>query len=114
MYLHEAVDAIREKLVRHRLSGRKTLWSTNLKQIAKQNAFDGHYVDTILEIIRSFLSGLEAGTILSLWKQTETGMGDETEEECLFPDAVRMDLEMELLHEVTTLAWEEANDAPRR
>jgi hypothetical protein len=37
MYLAEAVDAIREKLVQHRLPGRKTLWATILKQIAKQD-----------------------------------------------------------------------------
>jgi hypothetical protein len=108
MYLAEAVDAIREKLVQHRLSGRKTLWATILKQIAKQHAFDGHYADTILEVIRSFLSQVDDKTIISLWRQTETGMGDDAEEECLYPDSVRMDLEMELLKAVTDLAWEEA------
>src|ERR1700730_14126317 len=107
MYLAEAVDAIREKLVRHRLSGRKTLWATILKQIAKQDAFDGHYADTILEVIRSFRIQLDDGTIISLWRQTETGMGEETEEECLYPDSVRMDLEMELLQDISDLAWKE-------
>jgi hypothetical protein len=62
MYLGEAVDAIREKLVRHRLSGRKTLWATNLEQIAKQCA------DVILEVIRSVLSQVGDGTIISLWR----------------------------------------------
>ena len=113
MYLAEAVDAIREKLVQHRLSGRKTLWATILKQIAKQDAFDGQYADTILEVIRSLLGQLDDATIISLWRQTETGMGDETEDECLYPDSVRMNLEMELLQEITDLAWEEAKDAPR-
>ena len=37
-------------------------------------------------------------------------MDDETEEDCLYPDSVRMDLEMELLQEITDLAWEEAKD----
>ena len=110
MYLAEAVEEIREKLVRHRLSGRKSLWATILKQIAKQDSFDGHYADTILEVIRSFLSQLDDGTVISLWRQTETGMGAETEEECLYPDSVRMDLEMELLQEITDLAWEEAKE----
>lgn len=108
MYLTEAVEAIREKLVRHRLTGRTTLWATILKQIAKEDAFDGHHADTILEGIRSFLSPLDDATTISLWRQTETGMGDETRDESLVPDSVRMDLEMELLKEITDLAWEEA------
>jgi hypothetical protein len=94
MYLAEAVDAIREQLVQHRLSGRKTLWAT------------------LLAVIRSLLSQLDDATIISLWRQTETGMGDETEDECLYPDSARMDLEMELLQEITDLAWKEAEDAP--
>jgi hypothetical protein len=110
MYLAVAVDAIREKLVRHRLSGRKTLWATILKQIAKKDALDGQGVDVILEVIRSVLSQLGDGTIISLWRQTETGMGEDAEDECLFPECARMDLEMELLKAVTELAWEEAKD----
>ena len=58
MELTEAADAIREKLIEHRMSRTTNLWSTILKQIRKQDAFDGQYVDTILEIIRSFLSQL--------------------------------------------------------
>jgi hypothetical protein len=114
MYIPEAVDVIREKLVRHRLSSRKTLWSTILKQIAKKDSFEGQYADTILETIRSFLKPLNDQTIISLWRQTETGMGDEMDDERLFPDSCRMDLEMDLLKEITNLAWEEAKDAPRR
>jgi hypothetical protein len=110
MYIPEAVDVIREKLVRHRLSGIKTLWSTILKQIAKQDSFDGQYAGTILEAIRSFLKPLDDRTIISLWRQTETGMCDDTDDECLFPDCCRMDLEMELLQEITSLAWEGAKE----
>jgi hypothetical protein len=110
MYLTEAVDAIREKLVQHRLSGRKTLWSTILKQIAKRDSFDGEYADTILAVVRSYLEPLDVQTIISLWRQTETGMCDDTDDECLFPDCCRMDLGMELLQEITNLAWEEAKD----
>jgi hypothetical protein len=49
MHFTEAMDAIRAKLIENRLSGTKTLWATILKQIAKRDAFDGHYADTILE-----------------------------------------------------------------
>lgn len=110
MYLTEAVAEIREKLVQHRLSGRKTLWATIQKQIAKQDAFDGAYADTILEIIRSLLRPLDAATIISLWREREVGMCDETEDDRLFPDDLRMDVEMELLQQVTDLAWGEAKD----
>jgi hypothetical protein len=108
MYLTEALVEIREKLVQHRLSGRKTLWATILKQIAKQDAFDGAYADTILEVIRVFLKPFDGKTIISLWRETEVGMCDETPVELLFPDDLRMDVEMELLQQVTDLAWDEA------
>jgi hypothetical protein len=108
MYLAEAVDAIQEKLVRHRLSSRKTLWSAILEQIANRDSFDGEHADTILAAIRSYLEPLDDQTVISLWRETEAGMGDDTDDECLFPDCCRMDLEMELLQEITNLAWEEA------
>jgi hypothetical protein len=108
MSLADAVDAIREKLVQHRRTGRNGLWATIVKQIAKQNAFDGAYVDTILEVIRSLVRPLDAATIISLWRETEVGMGDETEDERFDPDDLRMDLEMELLKQITDLARDEA------
>jgi hypothetical protein len=35
MYLTDAVDVIREKLVQHRLTGRKTLWVARCVEAAK-------------------------------------------------------------------------------
>ena len=110
MHLVEAADAIREKLIEHRISQRANLWSTILKQIRKRDSFDGQYVDTILEIIRSFLSQLDDETSIALWRTTEAGFADDTEDDCLFPDSIRMDLEMELLKAVTDLAWNEAKE----
>ena len=111
MELTEAADAIREKLIEHRISRTANLWSTILKQIRKQDAFYGQYADTILEIIRSFLSQLDDETSIALWRTTEAGFADETEDDCLFPDCIRIDLEMELLKEVTDLAWNEARES---
>ena len=111
MELTEAVDAIREKLVEHRISQRSKLWSTILNQIRKQDAFDGQHADTILEIIRRFLSQLDDETAIGLWRRTETGFADESEDDCLFPDSIRMDLEMELLKAVTDIAWNEARES---
>jgi hypothetical protein len=110
MYLSEAVDALRERLVRHRLPGGKDLWSTVLRQIARQDSFDGRPADAILEVIKSFLNSPDVETLIALGKQTETGIVDETEEDCLDLDSVRMGLQMELLSEMTNLAWEEAKD----
>jgi hypothetical protein len=115
MHLSEAVDEIREKLVQHRLAPRRFLWATILKQIAKQDSFDGAYADTILEMIRSLLRPLDDATIISLWRETEAGMCDETGADRFFPDDLRMDVEMELLQQVTDSAWEEAKGSrPRR
>lgn len=108
MYLTEAVDEIREKLVQHRLAPRKFLWATIIKQIAKQDALDGAYADTILEVIRSFLRPLDDATIISLWRETETGMSNETGADRFVPNDLRMDVEMELLQQITDWAWEEA------
>ena len=108
VYLTAAVDEIREQLVQHRLAPRKFLWTTILKQIAKQDCFDGHYADVILEAIRAFLKPLDDKTIISLWRETEVGMSDDAEDDCLFPDSCRMDLEMEMLQQTTDLAWWEA------
>ena len=114
MDLTEAADAIREKLIEHRISRTANLWSTILKQIRKQDSFDGHYADTILEIIRSFLSRLDDQTAIGLWRTTEAGFADDTEDDCLFPDCIRIDLEMELLKAVTDLAWNEAKESTHR
>jgi hypothetical protein len=110
MDLIEAVEAIREKLVEHRISRSSNLWSTMLKQIRKEDSFDGLYADTILEIIRSFLSQLDDQTAIGLWRTTEAGFGDDTEDDCLFLDTIRIDMEMELLKMVTDLAWNEAKE----
>jgi hypothetical protein len=37
-------------------------------------------------------------------------MCDETPDDHLFPDDLRMDVEMEVLQQVTDLTWEEAKD----
>ncbi len=103
MGLTEAADAIREKLIEHRISRTGNLWSRILKQIRKQDAFDGQYADTILEIIRRLLSRLDNETAIALWRTTEAGFADDTEDDCLFPDCIRIDLEKELLKAVTDL-----------
>ena len=108
MHLSEAIHEIREMLTEHPISRTADLWSTILKQISEQDAFDGRHADTILDLIRSYLGQLGDQTSIALWRTTEAGFADDTEDECLFPDSIRMDLEMELLKGVTDLAWDEA------
>jgi hypothetical protein len=113
MDLIEAADAIREKLIERRISRTANVWSTILKQIRKQDSIDGQYADTIEEVIRSFLSQLADQTAIGVWRTTDAGLADETEDDCLFPDSVRINLAMELLEAVTDLAWNEATTNDR-
>jgi hypothetical protein len=63
-----------------------------------------------LGIIRRFLSQLDDDTSIALWRKTEAGFANDTEDDCLFPACIRIDLEMELLKAVTDLAWTEAKE----
>jgi hypothetical protein len=110
--LGEAVEDIRELALKHRLPGSGTafLWATILAQFAESNSCDGTLANTLEEIIRAYLKEVDDNAIISMWLETETGFGDDSEE--LIADWVRIDLEMELLDEVTKLAFEEAKKRP--
>jgi hypothetical protein len=108
MYLSEAVDQIREKLVKHRLAPRRFLWRTILQQVKKRGGFDGHLENPIMEAIRSLLRPLDDATIISLWRETEIGMGREGEADRYFPDDLRYDVEMEILQQLMDIACYEA------
>ncbi len=108
MYLSQAVDEIREMLVKHRLAPRKFLWRTILQQIKKQNCFDGHLENPIMEAIRSLLRPVDDATIKSLWRESEIGMCREDEADRNFLDDLRSDVEMEILQQLLDMAWYEA------
>ncbi len=111
MVLDEAIDMIRSAARRHAVPrgkrSRRNLWDTVIAQMAEQNSFDGEFADTFSDLIREFLAGLSDETVIDLWCQTESGMGDDPEEQ--IAECVRIELEDELLHEVTKTAWEEAS-----
>lgn len=113
MYFSQVVDDIQDKLTQHRLSGGESLWATIIEQIVREDSFDGRHADRILEYICAFLKQLDDKTIFSLWRETEVGMGDDSEDDCLFADSCRMDLEMELLQQTTDLAWQEAEEVKK-
>ena len=85
---------------------------TVLAQVAKSDACDGSLADLLLGIIRDYLKRPSDQEINSMWLETETGGGDDPEE--LLADSVRIDLEMELLAEVTRVAWDEARPPKKR
>jgi hypothetical protein len=105
---YTAVDDIRATATEYRLPGskRRFLWATIMAQVASSDMCDGSLADLLLDIIRDYLKRPSDVEIISMWLQTETGGGDDPEE--LLADSVRIDLEMELLAEVTRLAWDEA------
>ena len=93
------------------------MWRTILKQIAKQDCFDGAYADTMQKIIQVLLRPLDDATIISLWRETEVGMCNENEADRYFTDDLRYDVEMEILQQITDMAWYEATGKwpkPRR
>ena len=77
-----------------------------LRQLGERDSFEGEFADTFLDLIRKFLAGLSDEAVIDLWCQTETGMGDDPEEQVA--EFVRFELEEELLDEVTKVAWDEA------
>src|SRR5262249_31277890 len=101
-----AVDDIRQAATEYRLPGsnKKLLWATILAQVAKSDMCDGSLADLLLDIIRDYLKRPSDEEIISMWLETETGSGDDPDE--LLADSVRLGLEMELLAEVTRVAWE--------
>jgi len=99
--LNEAIDAIRGQLIA------ADCWSTMLVQIAKQDALEGAMSDIILDVIERFLNGLYEEALKAMWEETDMGMQSAYRAEEIPLDEARQDLSMELLDEVTGLAWEE-------
>jgi len=110
MNVFQAIAAIREKVIGIPSSAGADMWSAILTQIAKEKCFDHQYAAAIEEIIRSLVAGLDDDAVIAMWRETETGMADDADDEELVADCVRMDLEMELLQAITDLAYDEANE----
>jgi hypothetical protein len=107
MYLFEAIDAIRQRALEFQTPDGTGLWSIILTQIKRDSCFDGSHAETLLEMIGAFVKELDDASVVSLWLATDTGAADEADVESLYPDSVRMDLQMELLDQIIKLAYEE-------
>jgi hypothetical protein len=102
------LDELRNQLIDHRLGPRKYLWSTIVKQLAKQHAFDGAHADIIEKTIRDILRPLDHATLFELWRDTELGMNDDDDADCHLTDCLRADLEVEMLEQIVEQASYEA------
>lgn len=111
---YAAIEEIREAAMEYRLPGpgKKLLWATILSQVAKSDCCDGSLANLLLDIIREYLKKPTEQELIAMWLQTENGGGDDPE--TLFVDSVRIDLEMELLDEVTKVAWDEARPPKKK
>ena len=109
-----AVEDIRDEAINHQLPGpgkKRFLWATILSQVAKRDTCDGALADLLFEIIRAYLKKCDDQDIISMWLETESGGGDDPDQ--LFVDCTRNFLEMELLAEVTRIAWDEDKEKKR-
>ena len=61
-----------------------------------------------MRLINKHLKELKEKTIRSLWKETETGIKHQLDDEGFLADSLLTDLEMELLDLITKSAWDDA------
>ena len=71
MFLAEALDRVRESLVKRRVSAGESLWLVIVKQISDCDCFDGQHGEAVEEVVQSFVCRLNDGTTILLWRETE-------------------------------------------
>ena len=87
---------------------RVDVWTAMTLQISSRDSCDGAYIDIIMELINKHLKELKEKTIRSLWKETETGIMNQLDDEGFSANSLCTDLEMELLELITNSAWNDA------
>ena len=90
---------------------RVDVWTAMTLQISSRDSCDWTYVSIIMELINKHLKELKGKTIRSLWKETETGIKHQLDDEGFSVDSLRIDLKMELLELITKRAWEDAESS---
>ena len=83
------------------------MWDIIVHQIKNTDSFDGRYYDLIQGIVNEHISQMKDGEVILIWKETETGMNRDYEPEDVSIDSLKMDLEEELMDEITKIAWSE-------
>lgn len=89
-------------------NGKVNVWSKIVAQISERDSLDASYCEIVEKGISDYLNKLDDDAKRQLWTETESGLGSDAEAQDFLIDSIEMELEMELLDEVTQYAWHEA------
>lgn len=112
IHLYEVVQNIIGVLKNHQapIGSNVDIWEKILSQIRERDSFNASYCDVIQDVISDYLKKLDDDSKRYIWKETETGCKDnDSDVQDIYIDSISMDLEQELLDEITRYAWDEAN-----
>ena len=84
----------------------KSVWSSIIMQIKKSDSFSNKYVHVIENRIEGFIDRITDGEKITLYNETETGITNPIDIETAIISQVELDLQMELLDEVTKELFE--------
>lgn len=87
-----------------------SLWEMTVHQIKIKNSIDGLYYNLIQDIVNEYIKKLKDEEVINIWKETESGMNRNFEPEDLPTDSLKLDLEEEIMDEITTIAWSEIDN----
>ncbi len=110
IHLYEAVQDIIEQLeIQSDPADNKTsVWNKVISQISERDYLDSSYCDIIEKFISVYLDKLDDDSKRHLWTETETGgWNSHLAVQDIHIDSIEMDLEVELLDEITRYAWDE-------
>ena len=83
-------------------------WNKVISQISERDYLDSSYCDIIEKFISVYLDKLDDDSKRHLWTETETGgWNSHLAVQDIHIDSIEMDLEVELLDEITRYAWDE-------
>jgi hypothetical protein len=85
------------------------IWSKIVSQVSERNSFDASYCEFIEKAISDYLNKLNDDAKRQFWTETETGLSSDIDAQDFLIDSIEMDLEMELLDEITRHACDEAD-----
>ena len=107
-YLYETIHDIVQELENKPCSenGNTNLWKAIVTQIAERDCLDGSYLTIIQDLISSYLGKLCDEGKISIWEETESFLNNKVDSQYI-PYHIDMDLEVELLDEITRYAWDE-------
>jgi hypothetical protein len=108
--LIDAVWDIEDELMKIPFTKNKSVWEGIINEIKKKRTIAYKYIEIIEAEISKYLKTLKDEDKKSIYRETETCMlnQDEDEIELYTVDSIEMDLENELLSELIDNAYEEA------